>query len=534
MNSHLLNIPRWNVILVVLVFIVIASPFFLFCYQTSDFTYLLTSSIFALPIAFLVTFIDNRPVFTIVLSILFICSVIELIMVKGFGSFVFAGNLLAVINTTPRESSSFVRNNPVMLLYLLPVILAFCFSIVIHSKIKINGKLQLYGFAISFLIAFGYITYKQVFFYHGALTSRYYVVKNVLTRPPYNMFLQITNAIRTESRRKCIDELDDFSFGATRTVNPPCKEIYVLGIGESMNYSHTSLNGLYFRKTMPRLEAVNNLTLYSNYYSGACLTMYSVPQIVTRATPIEYELNYKEKSIIQPFKETGFKTYAIVCDNLLGYETYLTAGVDSLFIVNRDIDIPHLVDSLSCHHHKTFFVVEFLGCHSYYYNYEKKFDVFRPNINTDPKANSDSLYINAYDNTVLYADYVMSELIRTIDKPDAASTFTFVSDHGENVTSTGGGHGGDCRPQKTEYHVPFIFWYSSLYSDLFPDKIGNMTEHKDKPVSSDNLFYSLCDMAAIQLPDKYRRADYSIFSSDWSEHARLVLLPDGINTFECE
>lgn len=523
-----------NLLLVLLTFIVIASPIFLFCYQTSDFSYLITSSIFAIPVAFLVSSIKNKPLFISLFSILLICSLIELVMVKGFHSYIISGNILALLTTTSEESASFAKNNLVMLLYFLPVIVVFGVAILCHSKFKVDRRIQLIGFAASLLLASGYITYKQVIFYHGTLTNKYYFEKNILTRPPYNIFFQIRNVIKTQNMRKCIKEAEGFSFNATRDIDVPCKEIYVLGIGESMGYGHISLNGQYFRETTPRLGALENLVSYSNYYSGACLTMFSVPQIVTRATPDNYELNYKEKSIIQPFKEVGFKTFAVECGNLLGYETYLTNGVDSLIHVKKDIDIPDIIDSLSSIYPKTFFVTEFLGCHSYYYNYEEAFDIYHPNINSEPNDKNDSLYINAYDNTIQYADYVLSEIIQRIDKPGVSSSLTFISDHGENLSPTGGGHGGDCNPKKTEYYVPLIVWYSKAYGKLFLDKVANLVEHKDSPVCCDNIFYSICDMAGIQIAEEYSNLDYSIFSSEWTEHKRFVLLPDGLSTIEVE
>ena len=106
------------------------------------------------------------------------------------------------------------------------------------------------------------------------------------------------------------------SFGA-RKAKTEGKEIYVLAIGESLRYSSLSLAG-YRRSTTPLLESLDNLTLFSDYYSTANLTMYSVPQIVTRATPDDFLLNYKEKSIVSPFKECGFKVFVIAA-NLLGY-----------------------------------------------------------------------------------------------------------------------------------------------------------------------------------------------------------------------
>lgn len=120
-------------------------------------------------------------------------------------------------------------------------------------------------------------------------------------------------------------------FGAKRPkINE--KESYVLAIGESLRYDNLSLVG-YGRKTTPLLETLDNLTLFSDYYSAANLTMYSVPQIVTRATADNFVLNYLEKSIMQPFKECGFKTFAISAGNLIVYDVYqyLVKGCDGIY-----------------------------------------------------------------------------------------------------------------------------------------------------------------------------------------------------------
>ena len=262
--------------------------------------------------------------------------------------------------------------------------------------------------------------------------------------------------------------------------------------------------------------------------------MYSVPQILTRATPQDYALNYKEKSIFKPFQEVGFKTYCLVCKNLLTYEKYLTDGMDSLICVEGDKDIPRLIDSLSTIYPKTFFIVQFLGNHSFYYNYEPAFDVYKPNINDNPDNKSDSLYLNAYDNTILYADYILSSIITAINNKICSSAFLFVSDHGENISESGGGHGGDCQPEKTEYHVPLIVWYSNSYAKTFPNKVNNVNKYTQRAVNADNVFYSVCDMADITIASQYAKPEWSIFGDSLQDHTRYILVPDGINYIKVE
>ena len=88
----------------------------------------------------------------------------------------------------------------------------------------------------------------------------------------------------------------------------------------------------------------------------------------------------------------------------------------------------------------------------------------------EERMTSDSLLINAYDNSILYTDWVLSSIIDVIDQPDVVSSFVFVSDHGEHISKDGAGHGGNCSPLKEEYHVPFIFWWSEAYEVLHPEK----------------------------------------------------------------
>ena len=114
------------------------------------------------------------------------------------------------------------------------------------------------------------------------------------------------------------------SFGAKRTAEEKRKEIYVLYIGESVRYENLTVSG-YHRDTTPLLASLDNLVLYTDYYTTANLTMYSVPQIVTRATPDDYNLSYKERSIVKPFKECGFKVF-VIGSNIMATTPHLTAG----------------------------------------------------------------------------------------------------------------------------------------------------------------------------------------------------------------
>lgn len=525
----------------ILVFILALYPnFAYFLTQDSGSSYLLTSLLYALPLLSLLLIIRNKIVFYSIVVLVTICTLLEYTMVMLFENYVIAGNILAILMTDTTEGTEFIQANAHICWQWIPVLILSVLSIYLYNvNARRNFKICILFILVSIILPSVFVKYKINNSYKNKLTYEYFIPTRILNRPPYNVPYQIYNIVKIQQVKKSIKEAEDFTFNASKQVSDK-REIHVLAIGESMRFDKLSLNG-YNRKTTPLLDNTNNLISFNNYYSTACLTMFSVPQIVTRATPLDYELNYKEKGIVQAFKDAGFKTYVIVAGgNLLSYEKYLTQGTDSLIIlpnrmlgaeeVSGDRDVVVKMDSLiKSSDDNIFFIVEFKGNHHPYTNYESNYDVWKPNFKTSANVKSDSLYINAYDNSMLYHDWILSGIINKIEEQNTVSTFTFVSDHGENITSTGGGHGGDCSPIKTEYHVPFLFWYSDTYASNFPKKVELAKSRKEVRLNADNIFYSVCDVAGINLDSIYSHTDYSIFSEDFEEHERYVLLPDGIN-----
>ena len=525
----------------ILVFILTLYPnFAYFLTQDAGSSYLLTSLLYALPLLSLLLIIRNKIVFYSIVVLVTICALLEYTMVMLFENYVIAGNILAILMTDTTEGTEFIQANAHICWQWIPVLILSVLSIYLYNvNARRNIKISILFILVSIILPSVFVKYKINNSYKNKLTYEYFIPTRILNRPPYNVPYQIYNIVKIQQVKKSIKEAEDFTFKASKQVSDK-REIHVLAIGESMRFDKLSLNG-YNRKTTPLLDNTNNLISFNNYYSTACLTMFSVPQIVTRATPLDYELNYKEKGIVQAFKDVGFKTYVIVAGgNLLSYEKYLTQGTDSLIIlpnrmlgseeVSGDRDIVVKMDSLiKSSDDNIFFIVEFKGNHHPYTNYETNYDVWKPNFKTSANVKSDSLYINAYDNSMLYQDWILSGIIDKIKQQNTVSAFIFVSDHGENITPTGGGHGGDCSPIKTEYHVPFLFWYSDTYASNFPKKVELAKSRKEVRLNADNIFYSVCDVAGINLDSIYSHTDYSIFSEDFEEHERYVLLPDGIN-----
>jgi len=100
----------------------------------------------------------------------------------------------------------------------------------------------------------------------------------------------------------------------------------------------------------------------------------------------------------------------------------------------------------------------------YFKKYPKQFERYTPVCTTVEmsKADTEEL-INAYDNSILYTDYIIHSAIEELRELEGwQSTLIFVSDHGESL---GEGnlymHGmpKNLAPRE-QYEIPFIIWTS--------------------------------------------------------------------------
>ena len=87
-------------------------------------------------------------------------------------------------------------------------------------------------------------------------------------------------------------------------------------------------------------------------------------------------------------------------------------------------------------------VLHTMGSHgpAYYKRYPDSFEVFLPACQTNQlnECNDEEIN-NAYDNTIVYTDYVLSKLIALLEnntKVDESAMF-YVSDHGESLGENG-------------------------------------------------------------------------------------------------
>ena len=142
---------------------------------------------------------------------------------------------------------------------------------------------------------------------------------------------------------------------------------------------------------------------------------------------------------------------------------------------------------------------------AYATKYPKEFEVFKPvAYNVEEGEKDASKLINAYDNSILYTDYLLSNLIDTLRSlKNWKSSMIFISDHGESLGENNMFmHGIPMKlAPKVQYEIPLLVWTSDGYRDYKTNLPEVLEQHY--------IFHSVLNLLSIQSP-AYNK-DFDIF-----------------------
>ncbi len=366
---------------------------------------------------------------------------------------------------------------------------------------------------IMLLVAVALITYQQSANPQFKLTEQVFPFNAI-----ENTFISFKREIQ---KHKYFESSKDFKFDAVRSDSTSSeREVYVLIIGETSRAANFSLYG-YERKTNPKLEKQKNLVVVSDVISQANTTHKIVPLILSATPSSDFNEIYNQKSITTAFKEVDFGTYFLSNQPPNGsFTDFFSQEADSIMYISEKYEkgnrydshlLPELQKALTETDKNLFIVLHTYGSHfNYSERYPKDSRVFE-NDNTDKlSSKSRGQLINAYDNTILYIDSFISEVISMVDSLNVNSSVLYISDHGEDIYDDQTDLFLHASPLPTYYqlHVPYMAWFSDKYVDAHPKKYENFVANKDIPQSSEDVFHTIIDIASIRTPyfDKTRSA----------------------------
>ena len=280
------------------------------------------------------------------------------------------------------------------------------------------------------------------------------------------------------------------------------KAVVVLVIGESARKANFQLYG-YRRDTNPLLSRQEGLKVYQATSCATYTTAGSKAILEPKNTDELYELlpNYAFRTGV----DVSWRT-SNWGEPPIHIEEYLTDSELSLRYPDED----HHYDGILFHglrerivssdKNKVLIVLHTSTSHSPQYadKYPKDFEVYKPVAkNVEEGEKNVAMLVNAYDNTIRYTDYLLSNLIDTLrSMDDWHSAMIFISDHGESLGENKVFmHGLPMKiAPRVQYEIPFLVWTSKDFRRYKPDS------QLPAVLEQHYVFHSVLNLLSIQSP----------------------------------
>ncbi len=294
----------------------------------------------------------------------------------------------------------------------------------------------------------------------------------------------------------------------------------VLVIGETARYDHMGLFG-YERNTTPGLSRLSNLAAF-RAQSCDTVTRLSLACMFVRPEGVQLSDGFspdviREEKVFSVFRALGFSMELFAMQAEAGF--YHRVGPD--FYKLREVIaaqpgndgaaldgmlLPEVQQSLQRHRTGRHMIVLHLkGSHfEYSKRYPRTFARWQPECRGVDQACSRQMLVNAYDNSLLYTDHVLTSLTRMLEGRKALMVYT--SDHGESIDEGHHFHGTPRAIAPPEQRrVPLVMWASEA---MLEDPVhrrafqqARVLAQEQRLATHQHLFASMLGCLSVRSPD---------------------------------
>jgi lipid A ethanolaminephosphotransferase len=276
------------------------------------------------------------------------------------------------------------------------------------------------------------------------------------------------------------------------------KSVVVLVIGESARRQNFSLYG-YKKNTNPLLSKTENV-FHFNANSCATYTTAGVKCILEHKNSDDlYEIlpNYLYRNNVEViWRTTNWGEPPVHIKNYQNKEA-LKADCKGVECDYDEVLLRGLKEQIQASKkNKILIVLHTSTSHgpTYSKKYPPQFETFKPVCNSVELGKcSQNELLNAYDNTIVYTDYILHSVIEDLKElKDYKSTMIFVSDHGESLGEKNlYMHGVPISiAPKEQYEIPFIVWVSDHSKELKPNET----------LTQNHVFHSVLKFLNVESP----------------------------------
>lgn len=495
MLKNNMKITHFVLIMSSLLFLLFHYPFFKFVFDNLDYkSWTGISIIISLVIAMLVAnafvlfliFFLSRIVGKILLVIFFLINSVAVYFVNTYSVIIDESMIGNVLNTNYAESSSFFSVKLILYILMLGVLPSIYIIKVKIINVSLKKFFTSISFAVLFLLGLAFANASNWLWIDNNSKSL-----GGLAMPwSYAVNIPLFYIHKSKQNQKEI-------LLPNATIKDDEKSVVILVIGESARSENFSLYG-YGKNTNPLLSKIPNV-FHFNATSDATYTTAGVKSILEHTNSDDlYEVlpNYLYRNDVEviwrttnwgepPIHIKNYENREALMSNCKGegcnYDEVLLSGLKEQILASKKNKILVVLHTSTSHGP------------TYSKKYPAQFETFKPVCNSVELGNcSRAELVNAYDNTIVYTDYILANVIGDLKQlKDYKSTMLFVSDHGESLGEKNlYMHGLPLSiAPKEQYEIPFIVWVSDNSSkQLKPNKM----------LSQNHVFHSVLNFLNIE------------------------------------
>lgn len=396
-------------------------------------------------------------------------------------------SLMALYLTNYRESLDYIQSNIGVLpaLGILAALLAFlyfCYKchLRLANELEEDTTAGRMG-ALAFLVIFAMWTL-SVYLPQSSIASLWFDVD--------------TYVKQTQEYGLGHDErLNSLSIDQSMTLaaKAPGTVIFVIGESASRNYMKAYTPDFPYEDT-PWLSSMaenDNFLIFHHAYASWSQTVPVLQRALTEQSQYNGKEFFNSSSIIDVAKKAGYETWWFSNQGRYGqYDSAITLvaktadhaeWTDDSYNFTDKYDealLPYLsqLDPTK----NNFVVLHVMGSHIYYNNrYPSAFSKFKTAEGESTVTSKES-----YANSILYTDYILSQVFAYAQKNLNLQAMVYFSDHGENLEIS---HNPDVFSFDM-VRIPMFIYLSPAYQQALPGRTRALREHREEYFTNDMLY----------------------------------------------
>jgi len=496
MLKNKLKITHFVLLMSLVNFLFFHFPFYNFVFENVDYASL--NGVFLILSLMVLMLVLNALVFYLIyylsqyvgkslLVLFFICNAVAVYFINTYSVIIDESMIGNVLNTNYEESSSYFSIKLIAYLLVLGVIPSIYIIKVRIVKVPWKQFLKTVSLTLLFVLVLVFAN----------ASNWLWIDKNSKTlgglAMPWSYSVNLTLFYKHKADR---NEKEILLPKATIKDNQ--KSVVILIIGESARSQNFSLYG-YDKNTNPLLSKMTDV---HNFPATSCATYTTagVKCILEHKNSDDlYEIlpNYLYRNNVEViWRSTNWGEPPLHIKNIQNkqalmaqcqgknceYDEILLQGLKEQILASKKNKILIVLHSSTSHGP------------TYSKKYPPQFELFKPVCNSVELAKcSQTELMNAYDNTIVYTDYLLAKVIADLKSlKDYQSAMLFVSDHGESLGEKNlymHGLPMSLAP-KEQYEIPFIVWTSAGSKGLKPSQT----------LTQNHVFHSVLNFLGVQSP----------------------------------